>query len=321
MTISKSQINSIYTQIVKDLDISEELFQRAEDKYMDMSRWLDENIQKYDFKIYQQGSFALGTVIKPVSDADDYDLDIVCEVSNIFDLTAEQLKNRSYDWLNRYGKYERLKEKKRCWQVTYLDSMQFHIDFLPSFHMNTADDSILITDKDDTLKTYEFIGSNPKGYLDWFKDRMATEYSIQERRIAIEKYAADMKKVPKYAVKTPLQKVIQLLKRHRDILFKEDTGNLAPISIIITTLSAHAYNNEDNIYDALWNILNAMPHYINKLSDGSYSIENPSCLTENFAEKWKEHPERATAFFEWIEQAKLDLLENVIMVDTTIQRH
>jgi len=318
MLVNKSQINKIYTQVVNNLDISEELFQRAEKKYMDIASWFEENIQKYDFVIYQQGSFALGTVTKPISDADEYDLDLVCEINNASDLTAEQLKKRSYDWLNRYGKYERLKEKTRCWQVIYSDSLQFHIDFLPSLPLPLGDERILITDKDDNYKTYEYIGSNPKGYAAWFKERMAAQYALQEHKIAIEKYAADIKKVPRYAVKTPLQKAIQLLKRHRDILFKDDTYNVTPISIIITTLSAHTYNNEDNIYDALLSIIKGMPRYINKLADGSYSIENPSCPTENFAEKWNEHPERAVAFFEWIEQVKLDLVENLISVDTTI---
>lgn len=319
MAVSKNNLNRIFSQVVNDLDISEELFQRAERKYMDIARWLEENIQKYDFEIYQQGSFALGTVTKPINDNDEYDLDLVCEIANASDLTADQLKSRSYDWLNRYGKYERLKEKTRCWQVLYSDSLQFHIDFLPSLPSPSGDEGILITDKDDTYKTYKYIGSNPKGYAAWFKEQMATQYALQERKIAIEKYAADIKRVPRYAVKTPLQKAIQLLKRHRDILFKDDTDNVAPISIIITTLSAHAYNNEDNIYDALFSIINGMPHYISKLPDGTYSIKNPSCPTEDFAEKWNQHPERATAFFEWIEQVKLDLIENLISVDTSVQ--
>ncbi len=47
-------------------------------------------------------------------------------------------------------------------------------------------------------------------------------------------------------------------------------------------------------------------------TDGKYYIENP-CYTgedkENFAEKWNDHPNRAEAFFEWIEQAKTNLID------------
>jgi len=35
-------------------------------------------------------------------------------------------------------------------------------------------------------------------------------------------------------------------------------------------------------------------------------VANPSDPTENFADKWRKHPERAAAFFEWLEQARRD---------------
>ena len=91
-------------------------------------------------------------------------------------------------------------------------------------------------------------------------------------------------------------------------MFAEDNSGNKPISIIITTIAATLYQEEDNVVDALTNILLATPDWINRnKKNGLYYIENPSYPGENFADKWNAHPERATAFFEWIKQATTDL--------------
>ena len=50
--------------------------------------------------------------------------------------------------------------------------------------------------------------------------------------------------------KLPLQRAVQLLKRHRDVTYANSTKEekaAAPISIIITTLAAHAYQGEGDV--------------------------------------------------------------------------
>lgn len=116
-----------------------------------------------------------------------------------------------------------------------------------------------------------------------------------------------------------MQKAIQILKRHRDIIFQDDEEHLAPISIIITTISAQLYNNEDNIYDTLDSILSNAKQYINECKkNDEYLIENPSYTgteKENFADKWKKYPQRAEAFFDWLIQAKSTLIDSVNIFD------
>ncbi|NLW78942.1 MAG: hypothetical protein GXY32_05980 [Ruminococcaceae bacterium] len=48
-------------------------------------------------------------------------------------------------------------------------------------------------------------------------------------------------------------------------------------------------------------------------TNGQYYIENPSYTgpeSKNFADKWNEHPERADAFFSWVEAVQKDLVDN-----------
>lgn len=55
--------------------------------------------------------------------------------------------------------------------------------------------------------------------------------------------AESVRAVPKYqSNKTPLQRAVQILKRHRDIMFAGDEDK--PVSIIITTLAAKAYQEK-----------------------------------------------------------------------------
>lgn len=310
--ITKDQLNTVFEKIAQSLDISNELFEKAKDKYEDLGKWIDNETPEHQINIYPQGSFALGTVIKPLTDLDEYDLDLVCEFVNGNKFDAKELKvDVVKPLLQKYGDCEEPKEKKRCWQVTYKDSPQFHMDIIPAA---TNDRYISITDKDEENNIYDYIGSNPAGYIAWFKDRMKVRVKILKEQFVLKEFAAKIDDVPDYKIKTPLQRAIQILKRHRDIMFKDDTCNKKPISVIITTVAANIYNNEDSIYGTLKIILENTEKYINdSKKDGKYSILNPSYTgeeRENFADKWNEHPERSEAFFEWISKAKEDIIEN-----------
>lgn len=68
--------------------------------------------------------------------------------------------------------------------------------------------------------------------------------------------------LPDYKVRTPLQHSIMILKRHRDMMFARDEINCCPISIIITTLAAHAYGGQDDVGEALFAILAGMERHI-----------------------------------------------------------
>lgn len=115
--------------------------------------------------------------------------------------------------------------------------------FSESFSAQTIDRiSIRITDKEaedyatSTCKE-EWLKSNPDGYALWFANRCKADESVKlmaEAIVPIEKYNKD---------KTVLQRIVQILKRHRDMMFRYDTDD-KPISIIITTLAARAYNGE-----------------------------------------------------------------------------
>src|SRR5699024_7382188 len=117
---------------------------------------------------------------------------------------------------------------------------------------------------------------------------------------------ASVDEIPEQTSKKPLQQVIQLLKRHRDVMYShpDAISDLKPISIIITTLAAKAYEGEDNLTDAIPAILLRMGQGINNTEP---RVPNPVNPEEDFADKWKSESALEKHFRNWLAQAQRDL--------------
>jgi len=301
----KQQFSKILANIADSLDIPESRYKEAVSRYETIGKWLDANDSKlhiYKPTIYPQGSFRLGTMTKPISDSDEYDIDLVCHLEiNKDNITQAQLKEMVGARLKENETYRKmLGEGRRCWTLDYAN--EFHMDILPSIpDYERLNDCILITDK----KLREWQKSNPKGYARWFVDRMRAIFEKRKMALA-ESMRANIEDVPDWKVRTPLQRSVQILKRHRDIYF--NGRDYKPISIIITTLAGHAYQNEADLFDSLFNIVRGMtdPKHI-KGQDGRYYIPNPINPDENFADKWNEDGNLTKAFLSWLGQLKADL--------------
>lgn len=308
--MNRKDIVDILDKVAEDINITEAMFDSAESEYKNMGAWIDKNTPQYNIDIYPQGSFALGTVVRPIDREDEYDIDLVCEFSKNYGLDAQELKSKVQSIITKYKHCESITEKRRCWQITYQDSLHFHMDIIPAvFRGNYID----ITDKKDS-GNYEYMGSNPKGYSAWFKDKehavylMIRESIMRSRQQTI--YDSTIEPIKEYKIRTPLQKAVQLLKRHRDVMFKDDNNNCKPISIIITTMAAQLYKSETNVLDTLITIINASEDFYQSLKcSNEYYLSNPSYTgpdKENLANKWNEHPERAEAFHKWLQKLRTD---------------
>jgi len=334
--------------LVDELAVPETRYAQASVSYKSFGEWLHRDtstVLGFDPDVYLQGSFKLGTVIRPHGSNDDYDIDAVCLFNN---LTKDQLSQaklkkllekevRSYR--SAQGMTKPVIEKSRCWRLEYADGAQFHMDLLPAIpngqsvrmllearQLDTeyADTAIAITCT--ASECYEDLSddwprSNPKGYAAWFKSRMEDVFNerrailLEKRRQTVAK--ASIEDIPEYAVRTPLQSAIMVLKHHRDTMFEDDPDETKPISIILTTLSAHAYQGERTVSDALKRVLDDMEDAID--FDGfEYRIPNPTDALENFADKWAQHSDRKDAFFTWLRQARADFLGAMGMTDAVL---
>jgi predicted nucleotidyltransferase len=326
--------------IVDELDISESRYEDAERAYLSLAEWLDRpesSLRNARPKIYVHGSFALGTATKPVNEDEEYDVDAVCELLlSKAHVTQKDVKDALGHEIWLYVRAKNMNKaperRNRCWTLHYADEAQFHLDTLPAIPDGDAvvalyrrhgisnpylSTSLAITDERHpqfAQLTMAWRRSNPRGFQAWFRMRMGGVF--EERRRAIAARArASVEQIPDYKVKTPLQSAIQILKRHRDIwALGQAKPDNKPISIIITTLAAHAYRQETSIAEALFRILSDMDHYIERRGGAAW-IMNPSDPFENFADRWGQEPAREHAFYEWLDAARRDFQRATTLAD------
>lgn len=335
----KKEVAVILEELGKNLDISETQYTAAVKSYQAVGEWLsnkDSSLSPYNPKILPQGSFMLGTITKPINDEDDIDVDLVCKVENKpEEWTQKHLKEAVGNRLKEHKLYEKmLKEQeggRRCWTLLYAEDSNFHMDILPSLadknldtflnekfsnlqKIDTNQLAIRITDKEDVFYSLMtdskfWLKSNPFGYAKWFFQR-----AIIDRKtfVSLSESIDPMK--PYQKNKLPLQRVVQLLKRHRDIMFSSDDydSEHKPISIIITTLASRAYDKNQNIVDAYVNVVSKMRAMIKEKYNpktGKYEkwVENPVNEEENFADKWPDEPLKEVYFYKWLEKLEEDI--------------
>lgn len=343
------------------LDISPSKYKQAMERFDSMRSYLLEG--EYEGatdqpEIYLQGSFKLGTEIRPYKNSKDadYDIDIVCRLEHQKETTIPKtVKHQVGDHLKAHGTYERMlnDEGKRCWTLNYTeqDGVGFHMDILPSVEESWSTfreyywyrSAIAVTNKCSDTGTYDWSPSNPKDFAEWFYDKnKATFENVKhaQKQVLFENYQQDglfrdRNAVPDILVKTPLQRAIQLLKRHRDIRFcRQKNEKCKPISMVITVLAAQVYRNESTIYETLKNLIDTLSRHANqmqptfrfdekmaesvytlitRMANGKWYIPNPTNHGENFADKWHEEENgvpqaRAKTFFQWVAWAKEDFI-------------
>jgi hypothetical protein len=98
-------------------------------------------------------------------------------------------------------------------------------------------------------------------------------------------------------------------------MFQHVEADIAPISIIITTLAAQSYEfcvsrfEFETELDVVISVIRLMPHFIERpLVQGKiiYSVPNETTQGENFAERWNSEPQRAKSFYQWQARALQD---------------
>ena len=310
-----NSIDNMLRRIAKEIEINQMEFDRAVQSYNAVGAYLDNNIPEYDIKVVPQGSFRLGTVTKPITDEDEYDIDLVAIIENQF-ATARELKKVVGDALKSSDRYsKKLKEGKRCWTIEYADSSNFHMDILPTMKSDTysVNKKLIMTHKEDENSDYEFRTTNPEAYYDWFAKKIE-----EEKRKLAEDYAfrnkVEIVEVPEYEVKTTLQIAIEIIKRYRDIKF-ENNPEIKPISIIITTLIAEIYTGKESVFELIEKFSRDYTKYLESDENGNILIKNPVNSGENFADKWQIYPERKDAFFEFMTELRNNLIVNKILLE------
>lgn len=326
-----SELGNVFMLLSQNLDITKTQYNNLVKSYDAVGKYLEADpiFAPYHPVVTPQGSLRLGTIIQPINEDDDLDVDLVYRlIEKNPSWTQSYIKQCVGYRLKDHEVYKKMldEEGRRCWTLLYRqDSVnakeRYHMDILPCVadtgyveriqrmeSMDFSDDvsKIAIRITDNKMQGFytstdknNWMKSNPDGYAMWFASRCKnaneTRETIMSTIMPVRTYVAN---------KSILQRIVQILKRHRDIMFNGDEDK--PISIIITTLASKAYQGETNIFEGLSNVIDNMECYIKVDSNGKYLIENPVNQEENFADKWATHPKRKENFFKWLEKLKED---------------
>ena len=134
------EFDKLLIKTASALDIPDHVYEDATLKYENVGDWLgaaDSELLRYTPEIYVQGSFRLGTVVRPINEEDEYDIDLVCHL----DINKEQTTQKDFKEmigvrLKKCADLARiLKSSRRCWTLEYTPQNQmprFHMDVLPA---------------------------------------------------------------------------------------------------------------------------------------------------------------------------------------------
>lgn len=338
-----TNINDWLNKELEKLDISPSNYKIAVERYNTVGKTLEDKLReeyKIESHIYVQGSFMIGTVVKPYGKEKEYDVDLVCECElSEYNITPKELKELIGKVLldSIYGGMLD-EEGKRTWTILYSENndLGFHIDIQPCIPLSQKfnDTKIKTTTRyNKDSRSYKWDKGDPKGFKEWFdlinKDSFDEVSYIYKRRMYDCNHLifASIEDVPDQLVRTKLQRIIQILKRHRDIRFENNQNkDDKPSSMIITILSSKIYKNLPNtlsLYEMLKEIANQLRNNIKLLQDNGGDIELPlisqkneqyiimnPVVDENLAEKWNaDNNKKQEAFFQWVSWLEEDIIK------------
>ncbi len=171
----RTKLDSILTAIGDALDIPDHVHEDATIQYEDVGEHLaaeDSPLNRHVPEIYVQGSFRLGTIVRPLHNDGEYDIDQVCRLTiDKHSITQSDLKQKIGDRLKERDDLRKiLTESRRCWTLEYPQGTgmpRFHLDVLPSMpNQERLPTGILLSDKE--LHLWQ--KSNPVAYAEWFKE-------------------------------------------------------------------------------------------------------------------------------------------------------
>ena len=205
-------------------------------------------------KMERQGSYALGTLIKPVDDNAEYDADIQIVMNPNSGWEPKDYIKEVYRTLASNKTYtDKLRLKTRCVTVDY--ASDFHLDVIPRV---TLGGSHYVCNRLEN----KFEETDGNGYRDWFNEK---------NRITGGN----------------LKRVVRLLKHLRD-----HKNSFTAKSILLTTLAGNAIRPDDEGTMAVSTVADTLETVVSRMNDylqqhpSMPEIKNPVLPTENFNRHW-----------------------------------
>ena len=205
-------------------------------------------------KMERQGSYALGTLIKPVDDNDEYDADIQIVMNPNSRWEPKDYVNAIHRALAKNQNYaDKLRLKTRCVTIDYAGD--FHLDVVPRV---TLGGKHYVCNRAEN----RFEATDGNGYRDWFNEKSRITGGN-------------------------LKRVVRILKHLRD-----HKNNYTAKSILLTTLAGNTIRPSDEGTEAVSSVADTLATVMTRMDDYLQQhpyvpeIRNPVLASENFNRHW-----------------------------------
>lgn len=319
----KSMLVEMLDSVFDNLDLTKTQRERIETAYNAVGSYLascDHPLLE-GAQIYPQGSMRLRTTNKPLGQ-EEFDVDLILFLPNAAYVSRDEIVRVVKQHLLDNDVYKELVEDlPRGLRINYKGD--YHLDITPAKVYDSPGlqgHPLWVVDKRTGFKE-----SNPEGMALGFDEACSMLPVIRKAHVLMEALTnRSVTELPDQSKKKPLNRITQILKRHRDVWSQQDGNihaNYRPISVIITMLASLAYvevvksgKEYDNEFDFILDVIELMPHHIETNFD-EVLITNPTMKPENYAEKWnrvegQEGQKYRNAFYAW-HRAAVDTFEHL----------
>lgn len=251
------RLDSHFLKLIENISLDDTRRKRVESAYVAIKELLqnDEEIKKRFVRIFLQGSYVIGTLIRPTW-RKEYDIDLVLvlnlkdasgrlfDPAKIMEWVANRIKNN--------GAYkDKVESKNRCVRINYTGD--FRLDVTPVH----AEGTTLFAPSKDRSKE-QWGPTNPEGYISW-----CNAINVRTRN--------------------KFQLVTKMLKHWRDVTFSKETS---PKSIMFTKLIGDfIYAESSSVAENLSFTMKRMNAYF-QMQGTVPKIDNPALSQENLARDW-----------------------------------
>ena len=242
-----------FNEFMRDhVNLNPSRYERLKRSDKAVSEYLSQNLVGFR-RTERQGSYALGTTIRPVKDTDEYDVDRLVYVEYDSSKGPKDYIDDVYWCLKANGNYaDKVQRNTRCVTVNYAG--EFKIDVVPCI---TYNGNHFICNR----KTDEYEVTDGSGFRDWFNDKNRITNGNLKLVTRLLKYLRDHKKT-----------------------------FTAP-SILLTTLIGNTVHDWEGdaeyktIPDALLTVITRMDEFLQS-HPSMPEIRNPALPTETFTRHW-----------------------------------
>ena len=301
-------LDAVLAEIAISIQLPPGLHAKAVDRYEAVRRSIERPGSPLHGRVacfYPQGSMRIDATISTRGTDDEYDIDIVAEIEGRDD-GPEALLDDLEAALEGYP-VTQIVRQTRCVTLYYADGM--HLDVTPARRTAPKEKEGVIAHakKGAGAPPARYVPMNAFGFGEWYTARTPVEERFAKalnRRLyeqaGVVFADADVHDVPEQTpllIKSVTTVALQLLKRHRNIVYANATGRLPP-SIVLSCHAGHAARPGMGLAEMVIRQARWTARAIDAAARAGrlLSVPNPEYPAELFTDRWPETQDQQVGY-------------------------